>query len=122
MFKKIFLMVMIVLVLIGMMMVTFWFFERQAMHHRQYQLLCKELVFGMSEDEVLNVLNEKGIFKQRYFEFKSNSHYDIWYLDSASRELYGDFAVYFSNGEYWQAVRPAGASDFNFEIICSPYD
>lgn len=122
MFKKIFLMVLIVSVLAGVIMITFWLYEREEMHQRQYQLLCEELVFGMSEDDVLNALKEKGIFKQRYFRFKLKSHYDIWYKDSAPKELYGDFAVYFSNGEYWQAVRPAGANDFNFEIICSLYD
>lgn len=123
MFKKIFLMVMIVLVLVGMMMVTFWFFERQAMHQRQYQLLCEELVFGMSEDEVLNVLQEKGTFKKRYYEFSSDvSSYDIWFVDLKSKQLFGEFVIVFNQGKYYRAARPIGATDYNTEFICTSDD
>jgi len=109
------------LFLIGALTLIGYFSKRQeALHQRQFHLLCEELLPGMSKEEVFNVIRQKGDFRNRFFEFaKGQFHYDIYFLDQRMQGEYGDFSVFFVDWKYYRAVRPASASEFYFEIICT---
>ena len=88
-----------------------------ARHH----LLCEELKFGMSVDDVLGVLHQNGEFTVTKAEYSGGSiRLNIGFTNLASQTLYGAFNLDFFKYKYVSAS--TGGEDElgpSYESICS---
>ena len=90
-----------------------------ARHH----LLCEELKFGMSVDDVLGVLRQHGEFEVNKVEWPSLVQLRINFVDLQGEVLYGDFILEFFDDKY-RLASTSGNLDFGRrrETICSILD
>ena len=91
-----------------------------ARHH----LLCDELKFGMSVDDVLGVLRQNGEFTVTKTEYsRGDITLKIGFTNLSSQMRYGDFNLGFLKYKYAFASRGGGGDDLGppYENICPVY-
>lgn len=89
----------------------------------RHRLLCDELKFGMSVDDVLVVLHQNGEFTVTKAEYSGGKILlNIGFTNPESQTLYGAFNLAFFKYKYVSAYRGGGGEDDlgpQFENICS---
>jgi len=104
--------IIIVMALLGFRYLMFL----DARHH----LLCEVLKPGMSEDEVIRVLNQVGEFTMNRGEWNGGSiDLGISFTNANVRNKYGRFSIVFFDYKYARAVVSHGSD--NPEYICDFY-
>ena len=80
-------------------------------------LLCEEIKLGMTKEQVIIILEEKGEMSINGNYEGPNLNLDFVYLDQTLNEYYGRFYIIISDYKYVSSLMPVGFE--KHEIICS---
>ena len=97
------------------------FAKRQILLKERHHLLCEVLKPGMSENEVIAILKQKGDFTTSRSESGGGGDIGLTinFIDSQVKDRYGLFSVVFFDYKYVRAV--VSHFDDKPEIICDFY-
>ncbi len=117
--KRKYMLYILLAVLVGLILLSVPY---ESFLNARHHLLCEELKFGMSVDDVLGVLHQNGEFTVTKAEYSGGDiTLKIGFTNLASQILYGDFNLDFVKYKYVSAYRGGGDDDLGplYESICS---
>ena len=85
--------------------------------NRLQSLLCEEIKLGMSKDQVINILEQKGKIRINGNYDEPNLSLGIVYIDSPLNEYYGSFDIVISDYKYVGSY--ISYFDDDYDTICS---
>ena len=85
--------------------------------NRLRMLLCEEIKLGMSKDQVINILEQKGKIRINGNYDEPNLNLGIVYVDSPLNEYYGSFDIVISDYKYVGSY--ISYFDDDYDTICS---